>query len=104
MEIAITTLLTLIEAMIPELPALGGATAIIDKIIASLISIIPIIANLFPAMLTSVKGIISALQSSGPATADQIAQLQALDAQCDQAFEAAAAAAGAPATTAPSAS
>lgn len=97
MEVAITTLLALIEGLLPELPAMGGATAIIDKIIASLISVIPIIAQTAPSLIASVKGIIAALQSSGPATPDQIAQLQALDAQCDAAFEAAANAAGLPA-------
>lgn len=98
MLIAIQTLLTLIESLLSEIGI--GTSSVVEKILAALIQIVPIIAQNATNFLTPVKNIIAALQSSGAVTADQMAALQALDAQCDAAFETAAAAAGAPTTSA----
>jgi hypothetical protein len=88
MEVAITTLLTLIEGLLPSLGV--GSASLVDKILVALISIVPIIAANASNLIIEVQGIIAALQASGNVTADQMAQLAALDAQCDAAFAAAA--------------
>lgn len=102
LSIAIETLLTLIEGLLPSLGV--ASTSVIEKILVSLIQIVPIIASDAANFLTPVKNIIAALQTSGAATADQMTQLAALDTQCDAAFEAAATAAGDPAPATPAAS
>ena len=89
---AIETLLVLIQGLLPIVGIAAGS--VVDKIVAALVQIVPIIASDAANFLTPVKNIIVALQSSGNATPDQLAQLQALDAQIDAAFEAAATAAG----------
>lgn len=91
--IAITTILTLIEGLLPELGA-SNAVNIVEQILAALISIVPIITQNAPNFITPVKNIIAALQTSGAVTPDQITQLQQLDATCDAAFDAAATNAG----------
>jgi hypothetical protein len=84
---AIETLLTLIESL---LPSLGIASSnVVSKIIVALIQIVPILAEEATNLITPVKNIIAALQSHGALTPDQLAQLQALDTQCDAAFDAA---------------
>lgn len=97
--VAIQTFLALIEGI---LPALGmGSGSIIEKILASLEALVPIIAANFANFLTPVKNIIAALQSSGNVSADQQASLKLLDAACDAAFDAAAAAAVPPTPAVP---
>jgi hypothetical protein len=91
---AIETLLALIEGLLPEIGI--ASSSIVEKILAALISIVPIIASNATNLIAPVKNIIAALQNSGPVTPDQLATLASLDAQCDAAFEAAAAQAGAP--------
>ena len=85
---AIQTLLALIEALLPTIGV--ASTSVIEKIVAALVQIVPIIAANASNFLTPVKNIIAALQSSGAVTPDQMTALQALDAQVDAAFEAAA--------------
>lgn len=94
MTTAILTLLTLIEAMLGSVS--NPAIDVIDKIIAALVGIVPTLASEVPNAVTAVKNIITALSTSGNATAAQMASLQALDAQVDADFEAAATAAGSP--------
>jgi hypothetical protein len=91
MEVAISTLLALIEALLPTLGI--GSASVVAKILEALINIVPIIAANAANFLTPVKNIIAALQTSGAVTADQMTQLTALDAQVDAAFETAATAA-----------
>jgi hypothetical protein len=91
--IAIETMLTLIEGLLPEL-GLSNASNIVNQILNALITIVPIIAANAANFITPVKNIIAALQSSGAVTPDQITALQQLDAQCDAAFDAAAGSAG----------
>lgn len=92
---AIETLLILIDGLLPELGA-GASTAIIDKILAALIQIVPIIASAATSFLPTVNNIIASLQNS-TLTPAQVTALAALNAQVDAAFEAAATAAGDPA-------
>lgn len=91
--IAIETMLTLIEGLLPEL-GLSNASNIVNQILNALIAIVPIIAANATNFITPVKNIIAALQSSGAVTPDQITALQQLDATCDAAFDAAAGNAG----------
>lgn len=98
---AIETLLTLIEGLLPEL-GVSSAANVVNQILNALIVIVPIIAQNAQNFLTPVKNIIAALQSSGAVTPAQMSALQALDAQVDAAFEAAATAAGQPAPPAAS--
>jgi hypothetical protein len=94
---SIETLLVLIQGLLPTLGrvASADALAIVDQVLAALVKIVPIIAANASNFLQPVKNIIAALQASGNVTADQMAQLQALDAQVDAAFDAAASSAGA---------
>lgn len=91
---AIQTVLALIEGILPHLGI--GSGSIVEKILASLEVLIPIIATNFPNFLTPVKNIIAALQSSGNVSVDQQASLKLFDAQCNAAFNAAAAASAPP--------
>lgn len=90
---AIQILLTLIEGLLPSLGVSGSS--VVEKILAALIQVVPLIAQEATDLITPVKNIIAALSNSGAVTADQITTLQALDAQCDGNFESAAQAAGA---------
>lgn len=89
---AIEALLSLISGLLPSIGV--GSTTVVAKIIEALVMVVPIIANNLPNLLASVKNIIAALQTSGAVTDEQMAQLAALDAQVDAAFETAATAAG----------
>lgn len=86
-----TTLITAVVALLGELvPAIGGSSTLIANIISTLIALIPAITQEVATLVPMVKNIIAALQADPATTADQMATLQALDAQCDNAFEAAA--------------
>lgn len=97
---AIETLLILIDGLLPELGA-GASAALIDKILAALIQIVPVIASAATNFLPAVQNIIAALQGA-TLTPDQVTALAALNAQIDAAFEVAATAAGDPAAPATS--
>ena len=86
---AIQTLLALIEALLPTIGV--ASTSVIEKIVAALVQIVPIIAANASNFLTPVKNIIAALSATPATNAAQLGQLQVLDAQVDAAFEAAAA-------------
>jgi hypothetical protein len=94
---AIETLLALIEGLLPEIGV--ASSSIVDKILTSLIAIVPVITSNAQDFLTPVQNIIAALQNAGPISAAQMATLSSLDAQVDAAFEAAATNAGDPAPT-----
>lgn len=87
---AITTLLTVVETV---LPAVSGATSstIIIATVAALEKWIPLVIALFPSATTlfqSIKNIIASLSSNPATPAEQLASLQQLDAVVDTAFEA----------------
>ena len=85
---AIQTLLTLIEALLPTFGV--ASTNVIDKILVALIQIVPIIAQEAQDLIVPVRNIIAALQNHGAVTAEQLVQLEALNKQVDDAFDAAA--------------
>ena len=87
MTAAFTTVLALLGQL---LPALSDNSEMIANIINALIQIIPVIVKEVQDVAPMVKNIIAALKNDPATTADQLAQLDALDAQVDQAFEAAA--------------
>lgn len=72
------------------LPLITGNSTAIGNIIATLIQLIPAVVQAEQALVAPIKGIIAALSADPATTAVQLATLQALDAQCDAAFDAAA--------------
>lgn len=88
MSAAILALLGVLSQIAPVL----GSSAI-TSVITALVQIVPTLITTVEDVVPMVKNIIAALQSNTAVTADQLAQLQALDAQVDAAFEAAATAA-----------
>lgn len=85
---AILAVLAVIESIIPLLGTSAATTEMITGIIEALTKLLPFIINEVSTVYTSVKNIISLLQSSGQVTADQTAALQQLDAQVDAAWSA----------------
>ena len=89
----IQTLLGLVGGLLPTLGVSG--TSVVVEIISALETIVPVLASNASTLLVEVQSVISALRNgSTPLTADQLAALDALDAQIDAAFEADAKAAG----------
>lgn len=84
----VTAIIALIEQIIPLLGTSSATANIIDSAITMLTKILPLIIDFVPTVYTSIKNIIAALGSS--ATPEQWTALQALDAQVDAAFDAAA--------------
>ena len=72
------------------LPLLGGAsTQGVAAIIKALMQIIPLVVQEATDLVAPIQAIIAALGANPAATSDQLAALEALDAQCDAAFDAA---------------
>lgn len=91
---------TVISLLTEILPLVGSATvgaASVSTAINTLTQLIPVAVQEGEALITPIKNIIAQISSTGAPTADELASLAALDAQCDAAFEAAATAAGDPA-------
>jgi hypothetical protein len=80
----ITLLLTLIGQL---LPAVGAASPAIQSIINAMVSIVPALINEAVDMVPIVQNIIAALKNNPATTQAQLVTLNALDAQCDAAFE-----------------
>ncbi len=78
--------------VIADLAPLATDSSKIAGIISMLETWVPVIIKEATDLIQPVKNIIAALQGSASITADQLAALQALDAQCDAAFDAALAA------------
>jgi predicted histidine transporter YuiF (NhaC family) len=92
----LTTLATSVIALLTEiLPTVGVGTSV-GTVITTLTQLIPVAVSEGQALLTPIKNIIAALSGNDAVTPAELTQLQALDAQTDAAFEAAAKAAGAP--------
>jgi predicted PurR-regulated permease PerM len=87
MSAVITSVVTLLTTL---LPLVTGNSSAIATVIATLIQLIPAITQEVEAMIPPIKNIIAALSADPATTADQLATLQKLDADCDAAFEAAA--------------
>lgn len=94
LSIAIQTLLALIQGVLPTLGV--GSSSVVAEIVSALETIVPVITANAQNFLAPVQAIIATLSGSGAVTAAQVSTLQALDAQCDAAFEAAANADGFP--------
>jgi len=92
MLMVVSTLLTLLESLLPSLGVGAATSQLIDTIIAGLIQILPVVIKEAQDLVPAVQGIISALSNHGAVTSEQMATLLALNAQCDAQFEAAAAA------------
>ena len=102
MTAILSGILTIIQQLIPLLGASSASTNVVTTIVAQLIQWLPIIIQEVNVLYQPVKNIIAALQTSPATVADQLTQLQQLDAQLDTAFEAAAAAVDPDATPATS--
>ncbi len=90
MTSVISTVLSLIETYLLPLVASSSDVALITKIITTLEGLLPIIAGSIGPFYQSVKNIIGALSENPATLPDQLAALQTLDKQADDAFEAAA--------------
>lgn len=85
-----TSILTLLLTLIGQLlPAVGASTPAIQNIINALVAIVPALINEAMDMVPIVQNILAALKNNPATTAAQLQTLNALDAQCDAAFEAA---------------
>lgn len=86
---AITTLLAVVQLMLPKLTD----SAAVQKIIDLLVAWTPIVVQFFKDQIPVVQNILAILASDPNATAEQIAECRALSAACDAAFDTALAAA-----------
>jgi len=91
MSILITSILSMIEALLPAITSSANAS-LIGSIITALTNMLPFIIQEVEALVGPVKNIIAALSANPATTAAQLTTLQTLDVQVDAAFEAAAAA------------
>jgi len=89
MSALVSAVLTLLEQILPLLGA-GSTATQVASIIQTLVSLLPLVINEIQQVAPAIKNIIAALSANPAATADQLAQLQALDAQVDAAFDQAA--------------
>lgn len=89
MSAILTTILALIQQLVPA----STSAALVEKILAVLIQLVPVLVKEYQDLLPIVQNIIVALKSDPSTTADQLAALQNLEVQWDADFEAAAAAA-----------
>ena len=89
MTAAITAILALIEQLLPAILSSANAS-LVTSIITALSGMLPFIITEITSLVGPVKNIIAALSANPATTASQLAELQALDAQVDAAFEAAA--------------
>lgn len=89
MTAAITAILSLIEQLLPAILSASNAS-LISSIINALTGMLPFIIEEIQSLAGPVKNIIAALSANPATTQEQLTQLQALDAQVDAAFEAAA--------------
>jgi hypothetical protein len=87
-----TIVLAAVGLMTQMLPLINNASQV-AKFIAMLIQILPAVEQLAESLVQPIKNIIAALSANPAADAVQLKALTDLDAQYDQAFEAAATAA-----------
>ncbi len=83
----ITTVLTLIEQILPLLGTGAQATGIIGTILQALVQFMPLIQQEIPILYSGVKNIIDSLSNHPAATADQLKTLKQLDVMVDQAWD-----------------
>lgn len=90
MTAAVQAMLGLIGQLLPLITTGANAT-LVGGIISTLVGFIPFIVDEVESLYQPVKNIIAALSANPATTAAQLTQLQTLDKQVDDAFEAAAA-------------
>ena len=88
-----TAVVALLTQLLPILSTSAAST--VAAVINALLQIIPVVVQEATDLIQPIKNVIAALSANPASTADQMATLQTLDKQCDDAFEAAAVAAGA---------
>ena len=86
----LSAIVTAIIGLMTQMLPLITSSSQVAKFIETLISILPTIEQLAADLVQPIKNIINALSANPATDAAQIAALQQLDAQYDQAFEAAA--------------
>lgn len=86
MNIVVQAILTLIEQLLPAITSASNAS-LISSVLDALVKMMPFIVDEISALATPVKNIIAALSANPATTTDQLAQLQVLDKQVDDAFE-----------------
>ena len=82
-----TAVVSMLTTLLPLLTSSGSSA--VASIVATLVQLIPLITQEAESLAGPIKNIIAALGANPATTAEQMATLQALDAQCDAAFEAA---------------
>ena len=87
-----TIVMAVISLMTQFLPLINSSTQV-AKFIEMLIQILPTVEKLAEDLVQPIKNIIASLSQNPATDAEQLKALQDLDAQYDQAFEAAATAA-----------
>lgn len=92
MTALIQTILSLISTTLLPLIVSGGTATQIESILATLTNVVPFIVQEAESLVPVVKNIIAALSANPATTESQLASLQALDLQCDAAFDSVAAA------------
>ena len=86
MNTVVAAVIALITAILP----LVKDSQTVDKILAALIELIPVLVKTAQDLVQPVKNIIAALSANPATTEEQMAALAALDAKVDADFEAAA--------------
>lgn len=82
----VTSIIAMIESLLPAITSSANA-ALIGNILNVLSGALPFIIQEIQALYTPVKNIIAALSANPATLADQLTQLQQLDAQVDAAFD-----------------
>jgi phage-related minor tail protein len=82
----IAAVLALIEQLLPA----SASAKVVTSIIEALVKMMPFIVQEVESLIGPVKNIIAALSANPAALPDQLSQLQKLDKEVDDAFEAAA--------------
>lgn len=85
MNSIVNVVITLIQALLPNL----SVSTTVQNILNALIEILPFVIKEYQDVLPEIKNIIAALSDSDAVTPEQLVALKQLDAQVDAAFEAA---------------
>lgn len=95
MSALVAAIVALLTSLLPEIEGLG-ASDVVDKIITTLINVIPQVVQFAQDLLPEVQNIITVLKSNQSVTPAQMQALAQAEVALDAAFEAAATAAGDP--------
>lgn len=95
MTALVAAIVALLSSLLPLIES-AGAPALIDKIITTLISIIPTAVQYAEDLVPEIQNIISTLKGNSTVTPQQFSALESAEEAIDNAFEAAATAAGDP--------